>query len=166
MPPKYAHVYCQRYKTGRYIVDYTGTFEVDIEACSVSDIGLVDMTLSERRSLILTCTEPENRIVVALHEIDPGELYVLKIPLADARAANVALSEIGAEKATFHYIEPMDQSITVTQVHPNANWLVENGAAPTTSEIISVSFLSVLVSMVAVKDAVIADPSILSSTSS
>lgn len=137
-------------------MDYIGTFDVEIETCRsvFADIGLVEMTLSERQSLILTCTEPENCIVVALHEIDPGELYVLKIPLADAHAANEALSKIGAEKAIFHYIEPMDQSIMVTHVHPNANWQVDNGAAPTTSAMMSVSFLSALVSMVDVKYAI------------
>ena len=156
-----AHVFCKRYKTGRYIVDYTGTLDVDFERYRsvLAVIGLVDMTLPERQSIMLTCTEPENCIVVALHEINPQELYVLKIPRADAQAANEALSKMGAEKAIFHYIEPMDQSIMVTYVRPNANWHVENGAAPTTSAMISVSFLSVLVSMIAVKDAVMAPSS-------
>ena len=158
----HAHVLCKRYETKRFIVEYTGTFDIDFERYRsvFENVGLVDTTLSERQSLYLTCTEPEDRIVIALHEIDPGELYVLKIPLADIHVASQELSEIGAKKATFHYVEPMDQSIMVTHVHPTSDYLVGQGATPTSS-VISVALLAVLVSMVAVKHAAMADPSIL-----
>lgn len=147
--PEHAHVYCKRYTTNRYIVDYTGTFDVNIEEYRsvFANLGLKDITLSERQSLILTCLESDNCVVVALHEVDPGELYVLKVPLVDAHAAEDELKKVGAEKAVFHYIEAIDKSILVTRILPNSNWLVDNGVMPTSSGMMSVDLLSVLISI-------------------
>ena len=147
--PKNAHVLCKRYDTNRYIVEYAGTFDVPdflqgVYQSVLADIDLEFMTLPERQSLMLTAMEPSECVVVALHEIDSGELYVLKFPLVHACASAQELKELGAKQATFHYIEPMNDPYIVTYVAPNPNWRVDHGTTTPNCATISVPLFSAL----------------------
>ena len=150
---KHAHVYCKRYVTERFVVEYSGQLDVLGEGLD----GLAEMTLVERQSCVFTLLNPQDSVVIALQEIDPYEIYVLKMPPEDARVVLYELQGLEASRVTFHYIERMTPNIIVTYVAPDSGWLVNtpvrDGCAPN-KQTISFDAYSTLLGLYEVKDSV------------
>ena len=85
-----------------------------------------ELTLAERQSIVLTCTMAEDFCVVALQEVTPGELYVLKIPWEDAKDAWSALKNLKKKQVCISYIDSMEDPIIVTTIAPNHTWKVDH----------------------------------------
>ena len=122
-----AHLYCKRYRTERFVVEYSGILDIDMSMIPLSkEFFRKDLTLAERQSIALTCTTDEDFCVVALQEVTPGQLYVLKIPWEDAKNAWSALKDLKKKQVCISYVESMKDPIIVTTIAPNHAWKVDH----------------------------------------